>query len=246
MTNTEILKKIIENSKYLVFFGGAGVSTASNIPDFRSSKGIYNEKYGNIPIESIISHSFFMSQTEIFFNVYKDKLVFKDALPNDCHKTLKVLEDLGILKAIVTQNIDNLHQLAGSKEVIELHGSTYRNYCMRCHKFYSIDKVLDTRGIPKCDCGGIIKPDVVLYEEPLDEKSVSSAIRHIMKANTLIVAGTSLSVYPAAYYLEYFQGRNLIIINKDKTPKDNEATLVIHDDLNKVFRDLGYLEDNHD
>jgi len=240
MSKIEILRKIIDNSKYLVFFGGAGVSTASNIPDFRSSNGIYSEKYGTIPIESIISHTFFMYNKEIFFKIYKEKLCFKDAVPNECHKTLKKLEDMGILKAVITQNIDNLHQKAGSKEVVELHGSTYRNYCMKCGKFYTLDDVLKFDNIPTCTCGGTIKPDVVLYEEPLDEETVSKAIKHISKADTLIVGGTSLVVYPAAYYLEYFKGKNLIIINKSKTQKDNEATLVINDDISEVFKELGY------
>ena len=240
MDKIEILRKIIDNSNYLVFFGGAGVSTASNIPDFRSSNGIYSKSYGTIPIERIISHSFFMKEPEIFFDVYKSKLCFKDALPNDCHKVLAKLEEMGKLKAVITQNIDDLHQKAGSKEVIELHGSTYRNYCMKCHKFYTLDEIMEKEGVPYCTCGGIIKPDVVLYEEPLDYNTVSRAINHIIKADTLIVGGTSLVVYPAAYYLEYFKGKNLIIINMDETSKDKDATLVIHDDIAKVFRELGY------
>ena len=240
MNKTEILRNIIDNSKYLVFFGGAGVSTASNIPDFRSSNGIYNEKYGTIPIEAIISHSFFVNHPDIFYSVYKEKLCFKDALPNDCHKVLKKLEDKGILKAIITQNIDNLHQKAGSKKVLELHGSTMRNYCMRCNKFYTLDEILKMDNVPKCSCGGIIKPDVVLYEEPLNYNTVKEAIDAIEKADTLIVGGTSLVVYPAAYYLEYFRGKNLVIINKSETSKDSMATLVIHDDIAKVFRELGY------
>ena len=243
MTQIERLREIIDNSEYLVFFGGAGVSTASGIPDFRSSNGIYNEKYGNIPIERIISHSFFMSNPEIFFKIYKEKLVFKDALPNDCHKTLKVLEDKGILKAVITQNIDNLHQKAGSRNVLELHGSTYRNYCMKCHKPHDIDKVLDSDGVPKCTCGGTIKPDVVLYEESLDYNTIMDTIDHLLKADTLIIGGTSLSVYPAASFIDYFKGKNLVIINKDTTMKDTYATLVIHDDIAKVFRELNYLGD---
>ncbi len=242
MTQIEKLREIIDNSKYLVFFGGAGVSTASGIPDFRSSTGIFSERYGNIPIERIISHSFFMNNPSIFFDVYRDKLVFKDARPNDCHKTLAKLEEMGILKATITQNIDNLHQLAGSKKVLELHGSTYRNYCMNCHKFYDIDKVLDAKGVPMCECGGTIKPDVVLYEEALDYNIITESINHLLKADTLIIGGTSLSVYPAASFIDYFNGKNLVIINKGDTMKHTDATLVIHDDIAKVFRELGYLE----
>lgn len=240
MTKIDELREIIKNSKYLVFFGGAGVSTASNIPDFRSSNGIYNEKYGNIPVETIISHSFFTYHPDIFFKVYKEKLCFKDALPNDCHKVLTKLENMGILKAIITQNIDNLHQKAGSKNVYELHGSTYRNYCMKCGKFYDLDYVLNSDNIPLCTCGGIVKPDVVLYEESLDYKTITDSINHISKADTLIIGGTSLSVYPAASFIDYFRGKNLIIINKDTTSRDNDATLVIHDNIAKVFNELGF------
>ena len=240
MGKIEQLRKIIDESKYLVFFGGAGVSTASNIPDFRSSNGIYNEKYGTIPIEAIISHSFFISHPDIFYNVYKEKLCFPNAKPNDCHKVLSKLENLGILKAVITQNIDDLNEKAGSKKVYKLHGSVTKNHCMRCNKPYSLDYVLKSNDVPKCDCGGIIKPDVVLYEEPLDDNTVSAAISHIRKADTLIVGGTSLIVYPAAYYLEYFNGKNLIIINMSKTPKDDSADLVINDDIAKVFRELNY------
>ena len=240
MTDVDRLRKIIDESKYLVFFGGAGVSTASNIPDFRSSKGIYNEKYGNIPIEAIISHSFFMEHPEIFYKIYKEKLCFPNAMPNDCHKVLARLEAKGILKAVIIQNIDDLHEKAGSKEVYKLHGSVTENHCMRCRKFYSLDYILKSESVPLCSCGGIVKPDVVLYEEPLNDGVVSAAISHIMKADTLIVGGTSLAVYPAAYYIEFFRGKNLIIINMSKTPKDEDADLVINDDIAKVFRELGY------
>ena len=238
MNEVDMLRKIIQESNYLVFFGGAGVSTASNIPDFRSSKGIYNEKYGNIPIEAIISHSFFVSHPDIFYNVYKDKLCFPNAEPNDCHKALAKLEEKGILKAVITQNIDDLHEKAGSKKVYKLHGSVTENYCMKCHKFYPLDYILKSKDIPTCDCGGIIKPKVVLYEEPLDDSVVSNAISHISKADTLIIGGTSLVVYPAAYYIEFFRGKNLVIINKSSTPKDGDASLVINDDIAKVFREL--------
>lgn len=236
----DALREIIDNSKHLVFFGGAGVSTASNIPDFRSSNGIYNETYGTIPIERIISHSFFMSHPDIFFEVYKEKLCFKDAKPNYCHKVLTKLEELGILKAVITQNIDNLHTLAGTKNVIELHGSVMRNYCMKCHKSYDLDYILNSKGVPLCTCGGIVKPDVVLYEESLDYNSIMNAIKEISEADTLIIGGTSLSVYPAAQFVEYFNGRNLVIINKSDVYKNKDATLVINDDISEVFRLLGY------
>lgn len=236
----DALREIIDNSKHLVFFGGAGVSTASNIPDFRSSNGIYNETYGTIPIERIISHSFFMSHPDIFFEVYKEKLCFKDAKPNYCHKVLTKLEELGILKAVITQNIDNLHTLAGTKNVIELHGSIMRNYCMKCHKSYDLDYILNSKGVPLCTCGGIVKPDVVLYEESLDYNSIMNAIKEISEADTLIIGGTSLSVYPAAQFVEYFNGRNLVIINKSDVYKNKDATLVINDDISEVFRLLGY------
>lgn len=240
MSDVDILRKIIQESKYLVFFGGAGVSTASNIPDFRGSKGIYNEKYGTIPIEAIISHSFFVSHPDIFYNVYKEKLCFPNAEPNDCHKALAKLEQMGILKAVVTQNIDDLHEKAGSKKVYKLHGSVTENHCMKCHKFYSLDYILNSKGVPTCECGGTIKPDVVLYEEPLNDSVVSEALSHITKADTLIIGGTSLVVYPAAYYVDFFRGENLIIINKSNTSKDDDATLVINDDIAKVFRELNF------
>ena len=235
------LREILDNSKHVVFFGGAGVSTASNIPDFRSSNGIYNEKYGTIPVERIISHSFFMSHPDIFYSVYKDKLCFPDAKPNYCHKVLAKLEDMGIVKAVITQNIDNLHQLGGSKKVIELHGSVYRNYCMNCAKSYTLNDVLNSKDIvPRCTCGGIIKPDVVLYEESLNYDDIMDAIKEIESADTLIIGGTSLVVYPAAQFVNYFRGRNLIIINKSDTYKDSDATLLINDDISEVFRKLNY------
>lgn len=239
MTKTDILKNIILNSKHLVFFGGAGVSTASKIPDFRSSNGIYNEKYGTIPIETIISHSFFMSNPEIFYNVYKEKLCFPNAQPNDCHLVLAKLEKMGILKSIITQNIDDLHEKAGSKNILKLHGSVTSNHCMKCSKQFGLSYILNSKGLPLCDnCKGLVKPDVVLYEEPLDYNTVEKAISEISKADTLIIGGTSLVVYPAAYYIEYFKGKNLVIINMSETSKDKECTLVIHDDIAKVFREL--------
>ncbi|HEY8445209.1 MAG TPA: NAD-dependent protein deacylase [Bacilli bacterium] len=231
------LKEIIEESKYIVFFGGAGVSTASNIPDFRSQDGLYNLKY-KYPPEEIISHSFFMEHTVEFYQFYKDKMVYPDAKPNIAHIKLAELEKKGKLKAIITQNIDNLHQLAGSKNVIELHGNIYRNYCMKCHKEYDIDYILNSEGVPKCQCGGIIKPDVVLYEEILSQESLANAINEIRKSDTLIVAGTSLTVYPAASLIRYFIGQNLVIINKEKTPFDAYADLVIHEPIEKVFSEI--------
>ncbi len=208
----EKLMDIIKNSKHLVFFGGAGVSTASNIPDFRGANGLY--KYSP---EEIISHSFFMEHPKEFFEFYFDKMVYLDALPNECHKFLALLEENKMLDAVITQNIDGLHQKAGSKNVIELHGSILRNYCMKCNKFYDINakpfKDINFNGIPKCDCGGIIKPDVVLYEEPLNENDINKAIKAIASADTLIIGGTSLVVYPAASFIRFFRGQNLVLIN---------------------------------
>lgn len=205
------LMHILKNSKNICFFGGAGISTASGIPDFRGANGLYN-----YTPEEIISHSFFMRHTKEFYDFYFDKMIYEDALPNECHKFLKLLEDDGRLKAIVTQNIDSLHQKAGSKKVYELHGSVERNYCMRCHKFYSLSsyemKHLKN-GVPTCECGGIIKPDVVLYEEGLDNDTINESINAIASADTLIVAGTSLVVYPAASFIRFFRGNNLILIN---------------------------------
>lgn len=208
----EKLMKIIKISKHLVFFGGAGVSTASNIPDFRGEHGLYN-----YTPEDIISHSFFKEHTKEFYEFYFDKMVYLDALPNECHKFLALLEENKMLDAVITQNIDGLHQKAGSKNVIELHGSVLRNYCMKCNRFYDIYskpfKDINYKGVPKCDCGGIIKPDVVLYEEPLNENDITKAINAISKADTLIIGGTSLVVYPAASFIRFFRGENLVLIN---------------------------------
>ena len=228
MSNKEKLKKIIDESKHIVFFGGAGVSTASGIPDFRSARGLYSM----VP-EEIVSHHYFMDHTKEFYDFYFDKMVYEDAKPNNCHKFLADLEKTKDIW-IVTQNIDGLHQKAGSKNVIELHGTTLDNHCMDCNKYYSLDDI-DKKGVPKCSCGGIIKPDVVLYEEALNDKDVEMAIEKISEADTLIVAGTSLIVYPAAGFLNYFRGKNLIIVNMSSTPKDDIANLVIHEDINKVF-----------
>lgn len=203
----EKLYEIIKNSKRIVFFGGAGVSVASGIPDFRGANGLYNKVH-----EEIISHHYFLENTKEFYEFYKDNLVFKNAKPNPCHEALAILEEKGYLKAIITQNIDGLHQMAGSKNVIELHGSIHRNYCMKCHKFYALEDITFD-SIPRCSCGGIIKPDVVLYEEALNDDVIEKAIYEISNADTLIVAGTSLVVYPAASFVKFFRGRNLIVIN---------------------------------
>ncbi|WP_010299562.1 NAD-dependent protein deacylase [Clostridium senegalense] len=238
MDKIELLKDIIKNSTNIVFLGGAGVSTESNIPDFRSNQGIYNSKNKyNYPPEVMLSHSFFKSNTEEFFRFYKDKMIFKDAKPNLAHKALAKLEEVGKLNAIITQNIDGLHQLAGSKNVLELHGSVHRNYCMGCNKFYNLDYMLKSNNnIPVCKvCGDTVKPDVVLYEESLDSDILRKSILSVSQADTFIVGGTSLVVYPAAGLLEYFKGKNLILINKEATPYDNKANLVIKDSIGKVL-----------
>ena len=222
-------------------FGGAGVSTESNIPDFRSEKGLYKAKteYGMSP-EEMISHSFFVNHTETFFDYYKKNLIYPDAKPNKAHRALAKLEAQGKLKAVVTQNIDGLHQMAGNKKVYELHGSVLRNYCMKCHQFYDLDYIMDEYhckgNVPICPvCGGIIKPDVVLYEEMLDEDCSNKAVGAIAKADTLIIGGTSLVVYPAAGFVRYFRGNHLVLINKQETPYDSHADLVIHDSIGKVM-----------
>lgn len=231
------LCEIIKNSKNIVFLGGAGVSVESGIPDFRSSKGIYAEK-SEIPAEVILSHNFFYQNTKEFYEFYKNKMIYLNALPNDCHKTLAYLEEIGKLKAIVTQNIDNLHTLAGSKNVYEIHGSVMRNHCLKCNKFYGVNYIMEYNGIPKCECGGIIKPDVVLYDENLDRKMIINSIEAISNCDTLIIGGTSLTVYPAAGFVEYFNGKNLVIINKSISSLDNRASLVINDDIGKVFKEV--------
>lgn len=231
------LRKIIEESKYIVFFGGAGVSTESGVPDFRSVDGLYNQKY-KYPPEMILSHSFYMKNTEEFYKFYKEKMLFKNVLPNDAHKVLARLEKEGKLKAIITQNIDGLHQEAGSKEVYELHGSVHRNYCMKCKKFFDFNYIYECDKVPKCECGGIVKPDVVLYEEGLSDEIVNGAIKHISKADTLIIGGTSLVVYPAAGLIRYFNGNNIILINKSVTPMDENADLVINESIGKVLSEI--------
>ncbi|MBQ4157625.1 MAG: NAD-dependent protein deacylase [Clostridia bacterium] len=228
------LTSIIKASKRIVFFGGAGVSTESGIPDFRSVDGLYNQKYA-YPPETILSRTFFELRPAEFFKFYKDKMLPLDAVPNDAHKKLFELETAGKLTGIVTQNIDGLHQKAGSIRVFELHGSIHRNFCMECGKFYGPEFIKNAEGVPKCECGGVIKPDVVLYEEGLDDATVRGALRVISEADTLIVAGTSLTVYPAAGFLDYFRGKNLILINRDPTPADRKANLVIRENVGKVL-----------
>jgi len=234
---TEQLKAWIEGSNSIVFFGGAGVSTESGIPDFRSVDGLYNQKFEYDP-ETIISRSFFYSDPAYFYRFYREKMMPLGFEPNITHKVLAALEQEGKLKAVITQNIDGLHHAAGSKNVFELHGSIYRNYCIKCKKFYNADHIKHCDGVPYCECGGIIKPDVVLYEEPLDNSVVQQSIQAIENADMLIVAGTSLTVYPAAGLIEYYEGNKLVLINRDPTPFDDRADLVIHDSLGKVFSQL--------
>lgn len=233
------LKEILQGSERIVFFGGAGVSTASGIPDFRSSDGLWNEKLKiNFTPEQLVSHSFYVRYPDLFFEFYKDKLIYPGAKPNDAHIALAKLEKIGKLQAVVTQNIDGLHQAAGSKTVYELHGSVLRNYCESCHEFYDEKFILKSEGIPVCDkCGGRVKPDVVLYEEGLDDDVVSGAINAIASADTLIIGGTSLVVYPAAGLIRYFTGKNLVLINKSATSADKNADLAINDDIAKVLRE---------
>lgn len=235
MDKKQLFKQIVEQSDNIVFFGGAGVSTESNIPDFRSVDGLYNQKY-KYPPETILSHTFFMHRTQDFFDFYRDKMLAPWAKPNVTHKTLARLEQQGKLKAIVTQNIDGLHEMAGSKKIFNLHGTVYRNYCMKCGKFYPVEHIKDSTGIPKCSCGGVVKPDVVLYEEGLDNDVIEGAIDAIAKAQVLIVGGTSLTVYPAAGLINYFKGKHLILINKQHTSFDEKADLVINESLGEVFK----------
>ena len=234
------LRQIIEDSDNIVFFGGAGVSTESGIPDFRSVDGLYNQKY-KYPPETIISHSFYRRNPEEFYRFYKDKMIFADAKPNKAHIKLAELEKQGKLKAVITQNIDGLHQMAGSRNVIELHGSVHRNYCEKCHAFYDLDYIVNSDGVPKCEkCGGTVKPDVVLYEEALDEDNMSSALQYISEADTMIIGGTSLVVYPAAGLIRYFRGRKLVVINMSPTQSDSNADLLIADKIGDVLGSLSY------
>ena len=232
------LAELLRGSDNIVFFGGAGVSTASNIPDFRSANGLFHQKlHRTLSPEEMVSRTFYERYPEDFFDFYKKYLVYPEAEPNDCHKALAKLEQMGKLKAVVTQNIDGLHQKAGSKVVYELHGSVLRNYCTRCHKFYGVDAILEADGVPHCECGGVIKPDVVLYEESLDDTVINKAVSAIAKADTLIIGGTSLIVYPAAGLIQYYRGRKLVLINKSVTQADSYAQLVIHDDIASVMKD---------
>ena len=234
MNAMEQLKTWIDGSDNIVFFGGAGVSTESGIPDFRSEDGLYRQQY-QYPPETIISHSFYMKNPEEFYRFYKNKMIFEDAKPNPAHLALARLEKQGKLKAVITQNIDGLHQAAGSRNVLELHGSVHRNHCMECGRFFGLDAILESEGVPHCPCGGILKPDVVLYEEGLDQETLQKAVYYISHADMLIVGGTSLTVYPAAGLIDYYRGRKLVLINKTVTPMDSQADLVINDKLGEVL-----------
>lgn len=237
MDKIDTLISWIKESKKIVFFGGAGVSTESGLKDFRSRDGLYNEKY-DYPPEEILSHHFFIDKTNEFYKFYKEKLDTRNFKPNITHEVLAMMEDKGILSSVITQNIDGFHQEAGSKNVLELHGSIKRNYCMDCGKFYDDKYVFNSKEIPKCSCGGIIKPDVVLYEEGLDSDTISSTVKEISNCDLLIIGGTSLNVYPAASFINYFRGKHLVLINRDNTPYDNICDLVINDSLGKVFEKI--------
>lgn len=228
------LQNIIDESNSIVFFGGAGVSTESGIPDFRSPDGLYNQKY-DVPPEELLSHGYFFSHTEKFYEFYREKMICLDAKPNKAHIKLAELEKAGKLKAVITQNIDGLHTAAGSKKVYELHGSVHRNYCLDCGKSFSAEDILASKGVPHCSCGGLIKPDVVLYGENLDDATVTGALSAIENCDTLIIGGTSLTVYPAAGFVRYFKGKNLVLINMSSTPFDSEADMVIHDKVGEVL-----------
>lgn len=230
----EALNQLVAAASHIVFFGGAGVSTESGIPDFRSPDGLYQQQY-QYPPETIISHSFFQAHPEEFYRFYRDKMLYPDAKPNAAHQKLAALEQAGKDVTVITQNIDGLHQMAGSQHVLELHGSVHRNYCTACRKAYPLAFVINAPDIPRCDCGGIVKPDVVLYEEPLDEAVISGAVQALSGADLLIIGGTSLAVYPAAGLISYYRGNALVLINKSATPMDNRADLLIHDSLGTVF-----------
>lgn len=233
----ETLQQMIDESTKIVFFGGAGVSTESGIPDFRSVDGLYNQKY-DYPPETILSHTFYVKRSEEFFRFYRDKMLFRGAKPNTAHKVLAKLEAQGKLTAVVTQNIDGLHQAAGSRKVLELHGSVLRNYCEKCRKFYDVQAIVDSTGVPTCTCGGRIKPDVVLYEEGLDQHTLQEAVRVISEADMLIIGGTSLAVYPAAGLIDYYQGHRLVLVNKTPTQRDTMADLVVTGSIGEIFSQL--------
>lgn len=236
MTERETLKQWLSESENIVFFGGAGVSTESKIPDFRSTDGLYNQQYA-YPPETILSHTFYMRRPEEFYRFYRNKMLFPDAEPNRAHKALAKLEQEGRLRAVITQNIDGLHQKAGSREVLELHGSVLRNYCTKCGKFYGLEAVLESEGVPRCTCGGVIKPDVVLYEEGLDQHTLQKAVYYISNADVLIIGGTSLTVYPAARLIDYYGGKKLVLINKSVTSMDSRADLVISGPIGEILGD---------
>lgn len=233
----EQLKRIMRETDNVVFFGGAGVSTESGIPDFRSVDGLYNQKY-DYPPETILSHTFYRSHTEEFYRFYRDKMLCLTAKPNAAHLKLAQWEKEGKLTAVVTQNIDGLHQAAGSRNVFELHGSVHRNYCEKCHKFYDAEYILHSEGVPRCECGGSIKPDVVLYEEGLDNETISGAVDCISRADVLIVGGTSLAVYPAAGLIDYYRGNKLVLVNKTATPRDSMADLVVQGSIGEIFSQI--------
>lgn len=241
MEKIETLQEMLDECNNIVFFGGAGVSTESGIPDFRSADGLYQQSY-HYPPEQVVSHTFFVRHPELFYDFYKNHMMFLDAKPNKAHLKLAELEQKGKLKAVITQNIDGLHQLAGSERVLELHGSIHRNYCQKCGKFYDAAYVKNAEGIPKCECGGVIKPDVVLYEEGLDGNTIQESIQAIREAEMLIVGGTSLVVYPAASFIDYFQGKYLVVINKGETSRDRQADLCIRDSIGEVLGMIRILE----
>ena len=234
MDKIEVLQQMIDESEKIVFFGGAGVSTESGIPDFRSVDGLYHQKY-DYPPETILSHTFFMRKPEEFYRFYRDKMLCLSAKPNAAHKKLAELEKAGKLTAVITQNIDGLHQAAGSRKVYELHGSVLRNYCQKCGKFYTAAYILNSTGVPKCECGGVIKPDVVLYEEGLDQETIEKSVQAIREADMLIIGGTSLVVYPAAGLIDYYNGNKLVLINKSETSRDSLADLIITDSIGEVL-----------
>ena len=237
MQEIETLKRWVAESRYTVFFGGAGVSTESGIPDFRSVDGLYHQKY-DAPPETILSHSYFSRHPDRFFRFYREKMLYPDALPNGAHETLAEMEKQGRLQAVITQNIDGLHQKAGSKNVLELHGSVLRNYCTKCRRFAGLKEIMASEGIPRCRCGGILKPDVVLYEEALDQQTMYSAVDHIRRAELLIVGGTSLAVYPAAGLIDYYLGNRLVLINLAPTPYDHRADLLIAGKIGQVLSQI--------